>query len=119
MPLATPTLSPCPTPVQSETLSSLNLLPTQPNWAQGWEDLWAPGEDGAHAALDVFLADHVIDYGDGRDIPSARSTSRLSPYLRFGNISPRQVWHAAQASKVFEPEASSATDKFLSEVGWR
>jgi len=119
MPLATPTLSPCPTPVQSETLNSWNLLPTEPNWAHGWEDLWCPGEDGAHAALEQFLAHHVIDYGDGRDIPSARSTSRLSPYLRFGNISPRQVWHAAQASKVFEPEASSAADKFLSEVGWR
>jgi deoxyribodipyrimidine photo-lyase len=55
-----------------------------------------------------------------RDNPAAESTSRLSPYLRFGEISPRQVWHAvavraADASKAAEVDV----DKFCAELGWR
>ena len=105
--------------VESEELSDWGLLPTSPNWAFGWNDLWRPGEAGAQAALHQFLDHHVQDYGDGRDIPAEPNTSKLSPYLRFGNISPRQVWHAAQASKLERPEAAGAIDKFLSEIGWR
>ena len=60
-----------------------------------------------------------MNYGDGRDIPSEPNTSRLSPYLRFGNLSPRQVWHAAQSVKRERPGAGDSIDKFLSEIGWR
>ena len=80
----------------------------------------AAGEAGAQAALlNQFLDYHVQDYGDGRDIPAEPNTSKLSPYLRFGNLSPRQVWHAAQSSKLERPEAAGSIDKFLSEIGWR
>ena len=40
------------------------------------------------------------------------NTSKLSPYLRFGNISPRQVWHAAQHAKAEHPETADSIDKF-------
>ena len=47
-------------------------------------------------------------------------TSRLSPYLRAGAISPRQIWHAAQARRHAGGKASPADfDKFLAELGWR
>ena len=118
-PLSAPPLSASSAKVTSEELSDWELTPTAPNWAYGWNDLWRPGETGARAALDEFLDHHVPNYGDGRDIPSQPNTSKLSPYLRFGNISPRQVWHAAQSAKIAQPHSSDSIDKFLSEIGWR
>ena len=118
-PLSAPPLSASSAKVTSEELSDWELTPTAPNWAYGWNDLWRPGETGAQAALNEFLDHHVPNYGDGRDIPSQPNTSKLSPYLRFGNISPRQVWHAAQSAKIAQPHSSDSIDKFLSEIGWR
>jgi len=118
-PLPAPALTQHDYAPASERLNDWQLLPTQPNWAEGWQDLWTPGEEGAERALSTFLSNHVPNYGAGRDIPSEPNTSRLSPYLRHGNISPRQIWHAAEASKVLQPDATHSLDKFLSEIGWR
>ena len=103
----------------SLTIDALALRPTKPNWAAGWEDLWQPGEEGAGDALAAFLQARVKHYGDGRDFPGEPNTSRLSPFLKFGEISPRQVWWAAQGKRQAEPENAPAIDKFLSEIGWR
>jgi deoxyribodipyrimidine photo-lyase len=46
-------------------------------------------------------------------------TSGLSPHLRFGEISPRQVWHAARFAAAEHPVLAIDIDKFLSELGWR
>ena len=119
LPAEVPTLSAISAAPHSEDLRDWQLTPSQPNWAYGWNDLWTPGETGAQSALSEFLSQHVINYGDGRDIPAEPNTSRLSPYLRFGNLSPRQVWHAAQGAKRERPETSESIDKFLSEIGWR
>jgi deoxyribodipyrimidine photo-lyase len=119
LPAEVPTLSAISAAPHSEDLRDWHLTPSQPNWAYGWNDLWTPGETGAQSALSEFLSQHVINYGDGRDIPAEPNTSRLSPYLRFGNLSPRQVWHAAQGAKRERPETSESIDKFLSEIGWR
>ena len=125
LPVATPLPSPsvnwanstCP----SEDLSAWLLDPEEdagvPDWATGWEDIWEPGEDGAHNALNAFLEAPVAHYSEGRDIPARRYTSRLSPHLKFGEISPRQVWASAQQRKLSAPEWSNAIDKFLAEIG--
>ncbi len=118
-PLPIPDFSAPSESVASESLTDWELLPSAPNWAAGWESLWAPGETAASDALTQFLQDRVKHYGTGRDVPSEGTTSRLSPYLRFGNISPRQVWHAAQNAKAEKPGLDAAVDKFLSEIGWR
>ena len=78
-PLPSPALSAHEAHISSEELSDWQLTPTAPNWAYGWNDLWRPGETGAQGALETFLADHVQDYGDGRDVPSEPNTSKLSP----------------------------------------
>ena len=103
----------------SDELAHWLLCPTQPNWAEGWDSLWKPGEDGAHDALRYFLDGPVANYSEGRDIPSKRYTSRLSAHLKFGEISPRQVWAAAEQQKLATPQWSAAIDKFLAEIGWR
>ena len=51
--------------------------------------------------------------------PIVAATSRLSPHLRFGEISPRQVWHA-RARAADDGQAPQATcEKFLARLGWR
>lgn len=123
MPVSSPTAVPDVewatwTQLGHEQLEDWQLLPRAPNWAEGWDTLWTPGEQGAHEALQRFLAGPVTRYAEGRDIPSESSTSRLSPHLHFGEISPRQVWHAAQSSRG-DTDRDNAVDKFLSEIGWR
>jgi deoxyribodipyrimidine photo-lyase len=93
----------------SADLGSLGLLPTIP-WAAGFDDAWRPGEAGAARSLDAFLDGPVVDYGDRRNLPAQRGTSRLSPHLHFGEISPRQVWHVA---------AKWRGSQFMAEIGWR
>ncbi len=103
----------------STALDALALLPSSPNWAAGWGALWQPGEHHAQTALAQFLNNRVQHYSEGRDTPGQTNTSRLSPYLKFGEISPRQVWWATQHHRQAHPEKSGAIDKFLSEIGWR
>lgn len=89
------------------------------DWGKKLGKHWEIGEAAARKKLEHFLDDLVPDYPDGRDIPAKEATSRLSPHLAFGEISPRQVWHAALAVSHHEPSKTSAIDKFLSELAWR
>ena len=103
----------------TEDLAEWGLLPTQPNWASQWPQLWRPGAEGAHDRLRAFLAGPVSDYNDGRNHPARDATSRLSAHLHFGEISPRAVWQAACQHAHKQPASASQIDKFLSELGWR
>ncbi len=97
------------------------MEPHAPDWAGGLREAWTPGEAGAAAALEHFLAGPLAGYGEDRNRPDLASTSRLSPHLRFGEIGPRQVWHATRSA--VESGAATApesdAEKFLSEIGWR
>ena len=103
----------------SDRLEDWKLEPTQPDWAGGLRDTWKPGEASAQARLKAFLDGGIAGYSDDRDRPDRDGTSRLSPHLRFGEISPRQVWHAARFAAAEHPRLSADIDKFLSELGWR
>ena len=107
-----------PTPARwprSESLEDFALRPKVP-WDREFSAHWQPGEAGAQAALARFVAEAMDDYATGRDHPARAGTSRLSPYLRWGEISPVQVWHAVRAAK---RGRGRDADVFLSEVGWR
>ena len=82
------------TALDSDTLDSWGLLPTRPDWAEGLREEWTPGERGAHELLEAFLDGTVTDYKNDRDRPDLVGTSRLSPHLRWGEISSAQAWHA-------------------------
>ena len=77
---------------ESDDLADWNLLPTKPDWAGGMRDFWKVGETAAHDRLEEF-ADVVADYDGDRNLPSQDGSSRLSPHLHWGEISPVQVWH--------------------------
>ncbi len=96
---------------KSDKLDDWTLLPTKPDWSAGF-DVWTPGEAGARAALKAFLP-HAEAYDVARNMPSEPGTSRLSPHLHFGEISPATVWHhvAKRIGEQGEP--------YLRELGWR
>jgi deoxyribodipyrimidine photo-lyase len=105
--------------ISGDTLESWRLEPTHPDWTDGLRQSWTPGELSGHQRLADFLAIGVADYARGRDRPDRAGTSRLSPHLRFGEVSPRQVWHAARFAAADRPALAGDIDKFLSELGWR
>jgi deoxyribodipyrimidine photo-lyase len=90
-------------------------LPNTPDWAGGLRETWTPGEDTARRRLAAFLDDRLASYREERDRPDLDSTSRLSPHLAWGEIGPRQIWHAAHHAAAGGHEA----DKFLAELAWR
>jgi deoxyribodipyrimidine photo-lyase len=94
----------------SETLASWHLLPTKPDWSTGFDEDWVPGEDTALEKAQDF-AEEVSHYATRRDLPGEEGTSRLSPHLHFGEISPRQVWHAL--------DGRHDAAKFRKELAWR
>ncbi len=98
----------------TDELAHWKLLPTAPDWAGGLRATWTPGEASAAQRLESFLDGALARYREQRDTPAIDGTSRLSPHLAFGEISPRQIWRAATARGL-----SAATDKFLTELGWR
>ena len=104
---------------QRATLSDLGLLPTRPDWAGGLRAAWRPGEASARARLDAFLDESLSAYAADRDRPGVAATSRLSPHLRFGEISPRTIWAATRHAAESGRADSAGATKFLSEVGWR
>ncbi|MEJ0050538.1 MAG: deoxyribodipyrimidine photo-lyase [Methylovirgula sp.] len=110
-----------PKSIEPVALADLHLEPHKPDWAGGLREAWTPGEAGAHAALKHFLKSGLPNYAEARDRPDKPATSRLSSFLHFGHISPRQVWHAAQAAMMSGTSKASSTDldKFFSELGWR
>ncbi len=102
-------------------LADLDLLPTTPDWAGGLREAWTPGETGARARLTKFLESGLAGYAELRNRPDLDNTSGLSPHLRFGEVSPRTVWHAAEQS--VRAGAGRASDRDLeilqAELGWR
>lgn len=101
-------------------VETLELEP-KVDWAGGIRKAWSFGEDAAHERFEAFLDEWLPDYSEGRDRPERETTSRLSPHLHFGEIGPRQVWHAVQAaaSEHNSREARLGAEKFLGELAWR
>jgi deoxyribodipyrimidine photo-lyase len=119
-PLPAPTRLPAPpSEIASERLEDWELEPTRPDWAGGLRAVWQPGEAAGLARLERFLQGGIADYASRRDRPDLEGTSRLSPHLRFGEVSPFQCWHAAQFAAARDERLRPGVEKFLSELGWR
>ena len=101
---------------EGDELADWHLLPADPDWAAGLRAMWRPGEDDAARRLEEF-ARGILQHYDRRDEPAQPVTSRLSPSLRFGELSPAQVRH--RLHEPLEAPARRNAPKFLSELGWR
>jgi deoxyribodipyrimidine photo-lyase len=98
---------------RSDALTDWQLLPKNPNWAKQFEHHWSPGEVHAKRRLQAFMTSDWPDYKDARNYPAQQATSRLSPHLHFGEISPWDIWRAVHHAHC--PQR----DQFLAELGWR
>ena len=83
--------------------------------ATGMDALWQPGERGALKMLDMFFENSFDGYADNRDTPGGVTTSRLSPHLRWGEISPQRIYASLGEERIDTNDGR----KFLSEIGWR
>jgi len=105
-------------------LEQLGLQPAI-DWAAGMRTAWRPGRRGAEEQLTRFLDEALANYDEGRDRPDMAGTSRLSPHLHFGEISPRRIWHAlAPASVPRSPggdreKSRKSVERYRAELGWR
>ncbi|MDA8231439.1 MAG: deoxyribodipyrimidine photo-lyase [Magnetospirillum sp.] len=114
-PLPAPERLPGPTRMAARpALDDLGLVPCGGRTAAELADTWTPGEEAARSRLDGFLADGLEVYAARRNHPALGGTSRLSPHLAFGELSPRQIWHAVAARS-----PSHGAESFLREIGWR
>ena len=105
-------------PSGQTAVDGLSLLPGL-DWTDGLARSWEVGEAAATKRLGQFLDNGLVSYKDSRNFPSRANVSRLSPYLRWGEISPHTVWSSVQDR--IERRACSERDgnHFLSELGWR
>jgi deoxyribodipyrimidine photo-lyase len=91
------------------------------DWTAGIRKAWRPGEKGALDSLSVFLSGAVSAYASHRDRPDVAGTSRLSPHLHFGELSPRRVWHETMRTtgSVAMKNGARGAEAFIRQLGWR
>lgn len=109
----------CADEIESDDLDTWALCPTRPNWAEDWSNSWTPGERGARDRLDDFLDDGLKGYDTERDRPDHAGTSRLSPHLHFGEISPQAIWRATTVRNGGVASLDADRETFLKELVWR
>lgn len=112
--------SPLPAPKGKATSGSkVDTDYREPKWAKKLGPQWQIGEHAAQEKLADFFDERLTDYPEGRDFPARAATSHLSPHLRHGEISPRQIWHAARSFAHAHHGQAERINKFLSELSWR
>lgn len=101
--------------IESESVEDFQLLPSI-GWDKSFYEVWDPGEIGAQTRLEHFKFSIQDNYGESRDIPSQDGTSKLSPHLHFGEISPVQIVKYLNESSAGK---SLFLSKYITEIGWR
>lgn len=101
-------------PIDTLRLEDLELLP-QIKWDASWS--WKTGEQAAQQKLADFLKNNLGGYQENRNEPACHGVSGLSPHLHFGEIGPRQVWHATKQAGI--NTLKGGADSFLRELAWR
>ena len=90
------------------------ILPKK-NWFKNFEKIWTPSEESALKELKNFIKNRITDYSVDRNFPNIVGTSKLSPFIKFGQIHVETIWNECIGSK----SKSIGTSKFLAEIGWR
>lgn len=93
-------------------LDHLDLLPKLP-WGAEMMRHWDPTRRGALARLEKMSGGGAVEYGDLRDRPDHDGTSQLSAYLHFGQIGPRELYHA------LADKGSEVHSGYLRQLYWR
>lgn len=97
-------------------LEDLALIPKDKTWHKTFHDFWKVSEMNAHDLLHNFIHHGVDSYAVDRDRPDFNGTSSLSPFLRWGQISPRQIAHALSQNCDLNEKGPTV---YLKEIYWR
>ena len=97
-----------------EKIEQFNFLPEK-KWYEKFEQYWIPGEKNALQKIDQYIAQNINHYKINRDRPDIDQTSRISPHLKFGEISPRVIVDKIKKNEV----TNESILTYLSEIGWR
>ena len=85
------------------------------DWYKKFEKYWEPSEEKADKILNNFIKSSITNYAINRDIPSIEGTSKLSPYLKFGQISVHKIMQKCLEIK----NKKIGYRKYVNEIGWR
>lgn len=96
------------------TIEAKEILPNK-NWFKKFEKYWRPSEIEAKIKLDELIKDKINNYGEARDIPGVNGTSKLSPYLKFGQINVESIWNKCSSLA----KKAKGYRKYINELGWR
>jgi len=80
-------------------------------WMNGFATHWQPTREAALRHLEAFAAGPIASYADARNMPAAQGCSQMSPYLHFGQLSPREIACRVSGLEGAEP--------YLRELIWR
>ncbi|MBS0239968.1 MAG: deoxyribodipyrimidine photo-lyase [Proteobacteria bacterium] len=111
-------INPPPHLPKSDDLRDWELLPVKLDWSHGLDETWQPGESGGRARLTKFKK-HLAAYKEDRDRLDREGTSRLSPHLAFGEISPIVCWRAAADVARGKGGLDQSIETFTRELAWR
>ena len=82
--------------------------------------LWPPGEANAKDRLELYLRKNILRYSQDRNDPIIDGTSRISPYLANGIISPKRCILEALKINNFELDTGEkGITKWIDEIIWR
>ena len=104
---------------KSERLKHWNLRPVKSNWDAGFKNRWQPGTAHAFGILEKFTRCRISKYTEDRNRPDIKGTSELSPYLHYGEISPREIWNFVTGLEGLDENNTSGNVSFLRELIWR
>ena len=97
-------------------LSKLNFIKTH----AAKIDLWPAGEIAAQDRLANFLSSKVKSYSEKRNSPILDGTSRISPYLALGILSPKRCILEGLKLNNFEfTSGNKGICKWIDEIVWR
>jgi deoxyribodipyrimidine photo-lyase len=110
-------------------IRKFNTLPTVSTLPVPTLDYWGltseskvieSGEKAARKRLAAFLNGAMSSYREKRNLPGEHKTSRLSQDLRFGTLSPRQIFYnCLEVSREVSGAARQSIHSYLNELVWR
>ena len=100
--------------LMDKSISPKDILPKK-NWYKKFEKYWNPSEDEAKKYLQKLIKNKIINYGETRDFPSIDGTSKLSPFLKHGQIHVETIWKKCQEIDI----KGKGYRKYINELGWR
>ncbi len=95
-----------------ETISDKEIYPNK-SWFKKFEKYWVPSEENASKELKNFIIKRIQNYSELRNFPHLLGTSKLSPYIKHGQIHVETIWEECNKIK------NKGVSKFLAEIGWR